>query len=132
MIDISGVVTSVTNGSDGWAPERAVDAASQLAEAVHASVDWDRDAGEGWISLLRGGRRVAMLSAVYPIAFVAGEASIDVQSIEQFGIGIVRVESFDDEVLVCDPAVLSAAFAVTEANLPRSGFSANDLWFATI
>ncbi|MFJ6669803.1 hypothetical protein ACIQMJ_01695 [Actinosynnema sp. NPDC091369] len=132
MIDL-GDGLPIGEAARAWTAEAAWDVASSLVAGTPLELDWDGDAGEDWISLHAGTPRVGMVSAVLPLAVIADGHCPSADQLVPAAVKVVRVPSFNDPVLFCDPDVLAEAFgATTSAILGDAPFSANDLWFASI
>ncbi|MFL6074710.1 MAG: hypothetical protein ACJ73S_15045 [Mycobacteriales bacterium] len=100
--------------------------------AATVAVDWDEAAGEAWGRLVLEGDVVALVSAKLPLMFVAGKVGSLLGSME--GLVTVEVPALDAPVLQAGLDVLSGLFGSGERFhlLDPEGFSANDLWYATV
>jgi hypothetical protein len=131
MIDLSKPLGEVLLSAP-WTADAALDVATCLIQdSDMIALDWDREAGENWLSLIAEQSRIAMVSSTWPLLILAEGAETRLK-LERSTVTVVPVPSFDADVLICDVEILVAAFDVTTSVLEQSGFSANDLWFATI
>ena len=112
-----------------WTRDVALAVAKDLVEGTPLTVDWDRAAGEEWISLLGGEARVGIVSASRPLAVLAAGEEQVVERVAGHPVGVVLVPSFADPVLFGDEEELRAAFGTP---VDVSPFTADDLWFCTI
>jgi hypothetical protein len=112
-----------------WTRETALAVATALIDGTGFTLDWDRAAGEEWISLLSETARVGIVAARRPIAVLAEEGVPVITRAAGQPITVVTVPTFGDPVLVGDNDALRAAFGSGVDVMP---FSADDLWFGTI
>ncbi|WP_060886283.1 hypothetical protein [Streptomyces caniscabiei] len=133
MIDVSDALVRLGDPPFTWREEVAVEISDQLARSVGGVVDWDKEAGEEWLSVLVRGARVAMVSATLQLILAEERAVGDVQVLAQGGT-VILVPSFNAPVMHCDITVLGQVFGEEEKlrALKMETFSANDLWFATV
>jgi hypothetical protein len=107
-----------------------------LAEALAGGrVDWDSEAGEEWGRILVGGEVVALLWFRGAFAFL-GLSHADALSrvLEDYPVQWELVDDWDEARYRVDGmslARLSGRDQISEAIYP-AGFSANDLWWATV
>jgi len=97
-----------------------------------AEVDWDEGAGEGWLRVLADAHLVALVSTKLPFVFLQASTSEVADSVE--GVTVVAVSDFYDVQLSCSLAILGEIFGASPRfrSLDPDGFSANDLWYATV
>jgi hypothetical protein len=133
MIDITGTLVRLRDQVIEWPIETARAIAYEIADVIEATVDWDSDAGEEWLSVLAQEERVVMVSSERPIVVAVRSLHEIIPSSAQEAY-VVFVPSFGDSVLRCDASVLGALFAGEgrAMALNPDAFSANDLWFATV
>jgi hypothetical protein len=112
-----------------WSPSLASVVSWTLALVGGLRVDWDGDAGESWLRIMRGGTPIGYVAVDLPLVFV------------QAGVGpwpypLVAVEVSDlaDATLQCAEVVLASVFGrVPErAGFDPQAFSAESLWYATV
>ena len=101
-----------------WTRDVALTVARALVEDTSLAVDWDRDAGEDWISLLGEDTRVGIVSVSRPLVVLTVSEKKVVERAAEHPVGVVLVPSFSDPVLMGDEG--------------GSPFTADDLWFSMI
>ncbi|KJY38932.1 hypothetical protein VR46_29195 [Streptomyces sp. NRRL S-444] len=133
MIDISESLRRLSRDPASWSEAAATTFATSLAHSCKAFVDWDADADEAWISILIQDGRAAMVSTKLPLVIALDKIPVDATD-STCGRTTISVPSFDAPVLYCDSSVLDVAFDGENGlrTLSTEGFSANDLWFATV
>lgn len=134
MIDVTSQLAVAVINRVGWSPERALDSARTISSQVRGDLDWDQDAGEEWVRVLLGVRVVALVSIVIPFGFIlkASNANADFSA---SSLELVSVPDMDAPVLTCTPDALVAALGERTVSSPAvdvDGFSAEELWFATV
>ncbi len=134
MIDVtSQLVVSELRRVD-WSPDRALDGARAVSARVRGYTDWDEDAGEGWIRILVGTEVLALVSVAVPIGFIR-EKSNEGLDLSMSGLDLIAVPHIDARVLTCTRDAIAEAFGESAASclaLDVRGFSAEELWFATV
>lgn len=115
-----------------WSSGAAREMALSFARSSGVEVDWDDGAGEEWLRVLDGSRVMALVSVKLPLAFIRGDASERIETFDD--ISLITVSDFDDPRLSCAPVILEEGFGATRRfeSIDAGGFSANDLWYATV
>lgn len=132
MMNIDANLRHAASGAGSWSAEAALEAAARLARDTSAEVDWDKGAGERWLRIV-GGRHVsALVSVILPLALIETTVISPGDSIQD--VIQIFVEDLDGVELSCSPAVLAEVFDLPgQMDVPDpAGFSANDLWYATV
>lgn len=119
-----------------WSREGFLDLLDSLSGALKSgSVDWDHAAGEEWGRVLLGGEVVALLWHRGTFGFVTRKnAGALAEALREHSVQFEIVEDWDDVQYKIDPGFLLRASGrgqISSAFNP-AGFSANDLWWATV
>ena len=134
-IDITAKL-ELAQETGNWNKGLFQDLLDKLAGALtDGSADWDYEAGEDWGRILVGGEVVALLWLRGAFAFL-GLSQADVLSrvLQEHPVQFEVVDDWDEARYRIDRLSLlriSGRGQVSEAFDP-SGFSANDLWWATV
>lgn len=134
-IDITAKLKPVQEAGH-WSKEAFRDLLYRLAGALTgAKPDWDHEAGEEWGRILVGGEVVALLWLRGAFAFL-GLSQADALSgaLREYPLQFEVVEDWDEPRYRIDRLSLlrlAGRDQVSEAFDPE-GFSANELWWATV
>ncbi len=133
--DIASKLESARRGRK-WTKESFRQLLAKLAAAVmNSSIDWDRQSGEEWGRVVFEGEVLVLLWIKGTFAFL-NSAYIDVLSeiLASYSVQFEVVDDWDEARYKVDRILLlrlSGRSELSEAFDP-AGFSANDLWWATI
>lgn len=132
MMSIDESLQRAASTAATWSSTAAWQIASSLALSFETEVEWDEGAGEEWLRVLAGSRLVALVSIKLPFVFI--KRSVNELTGSSQNVVFVAVADFDDVELSCSSAVLAEVFGGTKrlGVLDPDGFSANDLWYATV
>lgn len=132
MISIDADLQRAASGATTWSSKAAHDVAAKLAQEERANIDWDDGAGERWLRIVNTSHASALISIVLPLVLVERRASRSADSIQS--VTKVFVDDLDSVELSCSPEVLAEVFGSPERFnvIDPAGFSANDLWYATV
>jgi hypothetical protein len=128
-VDITALVGRASERRGAWSISVASVVAWVFATAHGLEVDFDGDAGEGWVRLIREGRPVAYLNVHVPLLLSAGTTGT-----WPYPIVAVVLEDLDTQALRCVPQLLSDAFGSDrlQEHLDPEGFTAEELWYGTV
>lgn len=126
-INIDSLLLSALANADPWSAAQAEKLARDRAAMAGLSVDWDRDSPESWIRLMGQDEPVAYLYVGLPIVLAT----------EHFGwpdpVVAVKLDSLDAALMTAAEVLMAAAFGhAVLTGLQTTGFSADDLWYATV
>lgn len=132
MINIDEHLLKAREVAGSWTAATATEVAQAIGRRCEAVIDWDEGAGESWVRLVIGRAVVAYVSTVLPLAIIerrlaeTGELDPKVHSIV--------VGAMADPELSSSEAAVEIAFGQSSRldMLNRDGFSADDLWYATV
>jgi hypothetical protein len=115
-----------------WTTGSALETANDLKPQPSSRVDWDEGAGESWARVIDKRRVVGMVSTKLPIVFI--EKALDMRSIDVKSISVVQVCDMESIELSAQLSSLEQAFGESSRfhMLSSAGFSADDLWYATV
>lgn len=132
MINIDADLQRAASGAASWSPKAARGVAERLVRTSSFKIDWDEGAGELWLRILDGRKVTSLVSVALPLAIVEGPANDLTDDMRD--VIIISVDDLDEIELSCSPAVLGEVFGSLERFkvIDPSGFSANDLWYATV
>lgn len=132
MINIDTMLRRAVSGESRWTAGTANAVAEGLARKAFAKVDWDDESGEQWLRILDGDRVSALVSAKVPLIITRKSGFSDTGTPEE--VAEVCVNDFDANELSASLEALTEVFGSPERFhiLDPAGFSANDLWYATV
>jgi hypothetical protein len=132
VISIEKSLERAVLAAAGWSSRAAREAAAALTSSSAATVDWDEGAGECWVRLIIGPRVVALFSVTLPFVLIQQ----NIGELKELGrdMIVVAIDDFDKIQLSCSRETLNEAFGSSDrfGLLDPQGFSANDLWYATV
>lgn len=132
MIRIENRLILARKAATGWGVARANEFARGLKFQSSAVMDWDEGAGESWVRLIVDDAVVAYISVILPLVILCrgamrlGEPDPRVQEIV--------VETMENRELSTAKSALEAAFGASPRldTFDAEGFSADELWYATV
>lgn len=128
-MNIDAEAICALEGRSLWSSEIALATAQAVAEVSGLAVSWDVYSGEDWITLLQGDAAVCHLYVLAPFAFVESGPVSRLPST----VAAVDVNSLSGTVLCVSSELGSELFGeLVGSDLEWSGFTPEDLWFATI
>jgi hypothetical protein len=109
-----------------------VDCVAEFSAAQSGRVNWDQPAGERWALFVAANGGLGNLSVLAPLLFATD--SFDVDGMDLMRLVVVRVPSFQTEILTCDLSVLLSFFSAEEftPEFDSSCFCFQDLYFETV
>ena len=128
-LDLTNPLVRAAERRGSWSATLASLVAWTIALTHSLSVDWDCDAGEGWLTILSDGSPVAYLSAEIPLAIAVPGVGPWPHVLEA-----VEVQDLTSTSMTCSPGSLEATFGRVPdaAAFDPSDFTAQNLWYATI
>lgn len=132
MISIDKDLEHAASGASDWSSDAARAAADSLARRRSAKVDWDDGAGEEWLRVVDDHHVAALVSARIPLAIIEVAGDTDAGMPPQ--VAAINVHDLDETELSASLEALAEAFGSPARfhALDLSGFSGNDLWYATV
>lgn len=118
-----------------WDPSRFKSLLEASVRAIdRSSVDWDSGAGEEWARVVVGTQVAALLWSRVPFAFTGLKyAKALVPVMASYAVQCEVLADWDAVEFVVDLSVVeSIAGRCVASAFDSRGFSANDLWWATI
>lgn len=135
MISLDEVLSKVLEqDSSGWdEAQAALVAVVTLRARPNLTVEWDWEAGEGWIRLFDGSGLVLFVSTKVPLVCAAAGFSTLVASFLAH-VEVLEAVSLEAAEFRCSEGSLNAVFpeASRMLGLDVTGFSLMDLWYATV
>jgi hypothetical protein len=134
MINLTADMLKVADSSYGWMRNDSERCARDICCELGSDFDWDSEAGENWSRLLLGSKVVAVSSMTLPLVFILDEFIERVRRSNVDSLLFVVVPSMDGKILSCDLSVLESVLGgrASSGDLDPSGFSVDDLYFATV
>jgi hypothetical protein len=128
-VDITAQLGRASERRRDWSVSMASVVAWVFATARDLAVDFDGDAGETWVRLIRAGHPVAYLSVDLPLVLCSGTTGT-----WPYPVVSVVLEDLDNTAIRCAPDLLADAFGVggLTDRLAPEGFTAAGLWYATV
>jgi len=129
LIELEDYLARASARRDAWSPEIAWRVAEDLAARQGADLDWDPDAGEGWITVLVAGQAATMIAVDLPLMIVTDGGSAAPNDIVR-----IVVPDFGSKILRCSPDVLEESFgySIGRDGIDFERLSASDLRWSTI
>lgn len=132
MINIDADLARAWEAASDWSIEAARATADSLARSAFAKIDWDDGAGEQWLRVLDDHQVVALVSARLPLVIFEGPGTA-VSGIPG-KITVIHVGDLDGAEIAASEEMLTSVFGSADRFhvLDTEGFSANELWYATV
>ncbi|GIH05594.1 hypothetical protein Rhe02_36610 [Rhizocola hellebori] len=132
MIDANVALRVAQAHAKSWTVSAALEVSRDLKRSTAATLDFDSGAGETWIRIIDQGRVIALISTVIPVAFV--ETNFSNTDVRNEFATTIGVPDMDSPCLCACRETLSDAFGESSRldSIDLNGFSAHDLWFATV
>lgn len=105
-----------------------------LSKVKQYRVDWDERAGEAWGVILNDTSTVAIVCTTLPIVFYRGDIINSLDTIFDYDIVIISVNSFDEKSLILKNGTIAQIFSIGDIDIDTSEkpFSVNDLYYSTV
>ena len=134
MIDVSAALQRMREAMPTWPRERSVKIAEELSATLAGHLNWDDGAGEDWAQVIGPVGVLALVGVRWPVTIVL-ERDLDlVRMLIPDDVACVTVSAMDEPELIASKESLFETFGerARSSALSTSGFSATDLWFATV
>jgi hypothetical protein len=139
LTDISAPLHAAASTRQGWGANEVWEALAAFRSASDGrKIDWDDDAGEQWGRVLANNGVVALVSAQLALTILRSDVAAPSTGAAAAAVSIT-VADFDAIELRADRGVLVTAFpdiadvmSGDKALIDPDGFSAQDLWYATV
>jgi hypothetical protein len=134
VIDVGSSLRAVMEVGRDWSADRALEIARSIATDAGGDVDWDDEAGEEWVRVVRANRPIAVLLCARPLAFAVEEVA-DALRRACVDLEVIVVPAMDEPILTSDHDVLAALFGdrvLDSEAFAAESFSVEELWFATV
>lgn len=134
MTDLTDVVHAMAATLASWSRERGLRLAQALGARLEAPVSWDEAAGEDWGQVVVEATVRVLVGIRWPIVVVLEWDAPRLHALIPDDVACVVVSDMDEPELCASEESLFATFGdrARSAALTPGGFSATDLWFATV
>lgn len=134
MIDISPLLHTMCVAESTWHQERSVDVAETVSAALAGRISWDNAAGEDWIQVMGKNGVIAFVGVRWPVVIMLERDVSRLRSMVPDDVAYLAVGDMDEPELIASKESLFETFGdrARSAALAPGGFSAKDLWFATV
>jgi hypothetical protein len=134
VTDISDIIRAMATAPATWNRERGLRIAQAFSSQLNAPVAWDEGAGEDWAQIaVDTGVRV-LVGIRWPVVVVLEPDLPRLRAQIPDDVACVVVSDMDEPELSASEESLFTTFGdrARSAALTSGGFSATDLWFATV
>ncbi|MGK7873403.1 MAG: hypothetical protein AB4426_08835 [Xenococcaceae cyanobacterium] len=121
-----------------WSKPQLLDILSSIPQLIpQVRIDWDRGAGEDWVSLSVGKQWIGIIRVDTPIAFFLDEYSDNISHLlASHNVKLIAVKSLSEEGFKLDlyqvHQIIPGGWHADPDAVDLDSLSIADLWYATI